>query len=51
MMLLSSFVSLIDELKQDGYNVSDEILMSLDGYDHFSMTKSLGIFDIICRCY
>ena len=36
--------SLIDELKQDGYNVSDEILMSLDGYDHFSMTKSLGIF-------
>ncbi len=44
MMLLSSFGSLIDELKQDGYNVSDEILMSLDGYDHFSMTKSLGIF-------
>ena len=28
MMLLSSFGSLIDELKQDGYNVSDEILMS-----------------------
>ncbi len=44
MVLLPSFGSLIDELKNDGYNVSDEIFMSLDGYDHFSMTKSLGIF-------
>ena len=44
MVLLPSFGSLIDELKDDGYNISDEIFMSLDGYDHFSMTKSLGIF-------
>lgn len=44
MVLLSSFGGLIKELKNDGYNVSDEILMALDGYDHFSMAKSLGIF-------
>ena len=44
MVLLPSFGSLIDELKNDGYNVTDEIFMSLDGYDHFTMTKSLGIF-------
>ena len=44
MVLLPNFGSLIDELKNDGYNISDEIFMSLDGYDHFSMTKSLGIF-------
>ena len=44
MVLLPSFGSLIDELKDDGYNVTDEIFMSLDGYDHFTMTKSLGIF-------
>ena len=44
MVLLPSFGSLIDELKNDGYDVSDEIFMSLDGYDHYTMTKSLGIF-------
>ena len=44
MVLLPSFGNLINEIREDGYKVSDEILMSLDGYDHYSMTKSLGIF-------
>lgn len=44
MMLLPNFGRLIDEIKAEGYNVSDEIFMSLDGYNHFSMTKSLAVF-------
>ena len=43
MVLLPSFEESIDELKNDGYDVSDDF-MSLDGYDHYTMTKSLGIF-------
>ena len=44
MLLLPGFGSLINEIKNDGYKVSDEIFMALDGYDHFTMTKSLGVF-------
>lgn len=44
MLLLPGYGSLIDEIKADGYRVSDEIYMSLEGSNHFSMTKSLGVF-------
>ena len=44
MLLLPGYGSLIDEIKADGYRVSDEIYMSLEGSNHFSMAKSLGIF-------
>lgn len=43
MLLLSSHGELIKEIKKDGYNVMDEIYMSLEGSNYFSMTKSLGI--------
>ena len=44
MLLLPGYGSLIDEIKADGYRVSDEIYMSLEGSNHFTMAKSLGIF-------
>lgn len=44
MHLLSTFGSSIDEIKADGFEVSDEIFMSLEGHNHYTMTKSLGLF-------
>ena len=44
MLLLHSHGGLIEEIRRDGFNVCDEIFMSLEGHNHFSMTKSLGIF-------
>lgn len=44
MVLLNSYGSLIDEIREEGYNVGDEILMSLEGGNRYSMAKSLGIF-------
>lgn len=54
MLLLSSHGKLINEIKKKGYNVSDEIFMSLEGSNYFSMTKSLSVLlnslvDIIVR--
>tara|TARA_X000000950_G_scaffold171985_1_gene209508 strand:+ start:8360 stop:9493 length:1134 start_codon:yes stop_codon:yes gene_type:complete len=54
MLLLPNYGKLIDEIKSQGYNVTDEIFMSVEGDNHFSMTKSLSIFlssfvDIIKR--
>ncbi len=43
MHLLPSFGLSINEIKNDGFHVDDVIHMSLDGYDHFTMTKSMGI--------
>ena len=43
MMLLSSFGSLIDELKQDGYNVSDEILMKCETKHVLSDNSSFSL--------
>lgn len=43
MHLLKRFGSSIDEIKKDGFQVEDEIYMSLDGYNSYTMTKSLGI--------
>lgn len=44
MLLLPSYGSLIDEIRSQGYKVSDEIFMSLEGHNHITMVKSLGIF-------
>lgn len=33
-----------NEIRADGFEVHDEILMALDGGNHYAMTKSLGIF-------
>lgn len=44
MLLLPAYGSLVEEIKADGFHVSDEIFMSLEGHNHFSMVKSLGIF-------
>ena len=44
MVVLPGYGSLIDEIKADGFNVSDEVFMSLEGHNHFTMTKSLGVF-------
>lgn len=46
MVLLPDFGSLIEEIKTDGYQVCDEIYMALDGYNHYTMAKSLGVFMI-----
>lgn len=44
MLLLPAHGSLVEEIRQDGYTISDEIFMSLEGHNHFTMVKSLGIF-------
>lgn len=44
MLLLPNFGNLVEEIKEEGFRVSDEIFMALDGYNHFSTSKSLGIF-------
>lgn len=44
MLTLPNYGNLVKDIKADGYNVSDEIFMSLDGYNHYTMSKSLGIF-------
>jgi GDP/UDP-N,N'-diacetylbacillosamine 2-epimerase (hydrolysing) len=54
MVVLPGYGSLIDEIRADGFNVSDEVFMSLEGHNHFTMAKSLGVFlisfvDIIHR--
>lgn len=54
MHLLQSHGLSIDEIKNDGFVVSDEIFMSLEGHNRSTMTKSLGIFlvsfvDVLAR--
>ncbi len=44
MTLLPGYGSLIDEIRHQGFRVSDEIFMSLEGHNHFTMLKSLGVF-------
>lgn len=44
MLLLPSHGTLVDEIKRDGFRVTDEIFMSLEGHNHFTMVKSLGVF-------
>jgi GDP/UDP-N,N'-diacetylbacillosamine 2-epimerase (hydrolysing) len=44
MVLLPGYGQLIDEIKRDGFDVGDEIFMSLEGNNHFTMAKSLAVF-------
>ena len=46
MHLLDSFGYSLNEVKKDGYKVNEKIYMALDGYNTFTMTKSLGVFMI-----
>jgi GDP/UDP-N,N'-diacetylbacillosamine 2-epimerase (hydrolysing) len=34
----------LNEILSDGFDVEDRIYMSLEGHNHFTMTKSLGVF-------
>jgi GDP/UDP-N,N'-diacetylbacillosamine 2-epimerase (hydrolysing) len=44
MHLLPNFGLSINEIEADGFVVKHKIYMSLDGYNHLSQVKSLGIF-------
>jgi GDP/UDP-N,N'-diacetylbacillosamine 2-epimerase (hydrolysing) len=44
MVLLPSYGLLIDEIKNQKYNVEFEIDMAIEGNNHFTMIKSLGVF-------
>lgn len=44
MLLLPGHGALIDEIRAEGFNVDDEIFMSLDGDNHVAMAKSLAVF-------
>ncbi|MEM8642742.1 MAG: UDP-N-acetylglucosamine 2-epimerase [Cyanobacteria bacterium P01_G01_bin.54] len=44
MHLLPAYGLSKQEIEQDGFKIHDPIYMSLDGYNHLSMVKSLGIF-------
>ena len=46
MHLLPAFGMSINEIKSDGFKVDHQIYMSLDGYNHSTMVKSLGIFSL-----
>ncbi len=43
MHLLTSFGMSIEEIQKDGFEVSDQLYMALDGYNHYTMAKSMGI--------
>ncbi|ACI21188.1 UDP-N-acetylglucosamine 2-epimerase [Thermodesulfovibrio yellowstonii] len=44
MHLLPDFGLSIKEIERDGFHVDYKIYMSLDGYNHYTMVKSLGVF-------
>lgn len=44
MHLLPSFGESVNEIINDGFNVDFRINMSIDGYNHFTQIKSLGLF-------
>jgi GDP/UDP-N,N'-diacetylbacillosamine 2-epimerase (hydrolysing) len=43
MHLLDSFGLSINEIEKDGFKVDDKIYMALDGYNKFTVAKSMGI--------
>ena len=54
MLMLPSHGNLYEEIVSQGYKVSEKIYMSLEGHNHTTMTKSLGLFmisfvDVISR--
>jgi GDP/UDP-N,N'-diacetylbacillosamine 2-epimerase (hydrolysing) len=44
MLLLPGHGMLVEEIRREGYAISDEIFMSLEGHNHFTMVKSLSVF-------
>ena len=44
MHLLESYGYTLNEIKKDGHKVNEKIYMALDGYNTYTMTKSLGVF-------
>tara|TARA_A100001011_G_scaffold218311_1_gene226250 strand:- start:2430 stop:3575 length:1146 start_codon:yes stop_codon:yes gene_type:complete len=46
MLLLDSFGYGIKEILNEGFKVDEEIYMSLDGYNNYTTSKSMGIFMI-----
>ncbi len=44
MLLLPAYGTLVDEIRNDGFTVSDELYMALEGHNHYTMSKSLGVF-------
>ena len=43
MHLLDSFGNSVKEIEKEGFKVSDKVYMALDGYNHYTMAKSMGI--------
>jgi GDP/UDP-N,N'-diacetylbacillosamine 2-epimerase (hydrolysing) len=44
----------VNEIRSDGFEVSDEIYMAVDGYNHYTHAKALGVFlcsftDVVMR--
>lgn len=44
MHLLPAHGMSVNEIRADGFEVDDEIYMAIDGHNHFTMAKSLGLF-------
>lgn len=44
MHLSPAYGSSVNEIEKDGFKVDHKIYMSLDGYNHYSQAKSLGVF-------
>lgn len=54
MHLLPAHGLSVDEIRRDGFEVRDEVYMSLDAHNHVTMAKSLGVFltsfvDVLAR--
>tara|TARA_B100000029_G_scaffold315821_1_gene308221 strand:+ start:13003 stop:14145 length:1143 start_codon:yes stop_codon:yes gene_type:complete len=43
MHLLDSYGNSSKEIEKEGFKISDKIYMALDGYNNFTMTKSMGV--------
>ena len=44
MLLLNNYGNLVKKIKENRYKIVDEIYMSIEGNNHHTMTKSLGLF-------
>lgn len=44
MHLLPAFGQTVTEIEADGFQVHDQLYMSLEGHNHFTMAKSLSVF-------
>lgn len=44
MHLLPNHGMSVDQISEDGFEVKDRIYMAVDGHNHYTQTKSLGVF-------